>query len=64
MENEIPLQIVTIPIHTEMDPSELLDIIIGMKGDIIEWIEQQCVEAFINEEEISVELGDELVGGE
>ncbi len=64
MENENTVQIVTIPIHTDIDPAELLDIIIGMKGDIIEWIEQQCVEAHINEEEISVELGDELKGGE
>jgi hypothetical protein len=67
MENnmeESTVQIVTIPIHTEIDPAELLDIMIGLKDTIIEWIEQQCVEAHINEEEISVELGDKLEGGE
>ena len=58
------VQIVTIPIHTEIDLAELLDIIIGMTDDIVERIEQQCVEAHINEEEISVEFGKELLGGE
>ena len=64
MENEAPVHIVTIPIQTEIDSSELLDIIICLKDTIIEWIEQQCVEAHINEEEISVEYGNELRGGE
>ena len=58
------VQIVTIPIHTDIDPAELLDIMIGLRGTIIEWIEQQCIEAFINEEEISVELGKDIHGGE
>ncbi len=58
------VQIVTIPIHTDIDPAELLDIMIGLKGHIIEWIEQQCIEAHINDEEISVEDRKELLGGE
>ena len=58
------VQIVTIPIHTEIDPAELLDIMIGLRGTIIEWIEQQCIEAHINPEEISVEDRKELHGGE
>ena len=64
MENEAPVHIVTIPIQAEIDSSELLDIIICLKDTIIEWIEQQCVEAHINEEEISVEYVNELRGGE
>ncbi len=50
------VQVVTIPITTDIDPAELLDIIIGMKDDIIERIEQQGIEAEIEEEDITVEL--------
>lgn len=54
MENQT-VQIVTIPIETEMDPAEVLDIMIGLRGTIIEWIEQQCIEAHIDPNEISVQ---------
>jgi hypothetical protein len=63
MEDENTVQIVTIPIHADVDPAELLDIIIGMKYEIVERIEQQGIEATILEEEISVEMGDEIHGG-
>tara|TARA_X000000368_G_scaffold382293_1_gene339348 strand:- start:463 stop:645 length:183 start_codon:yes stop_codon:yes gene_type:complete len=52
---EQTVQIVTIPIETEMDQAELLDIMIGLKSTIIEWIEQQCIEAQIDEDMISVQ---------
>ena len=63
MDNENTVQTVTILIETEIDPVELLDIIIGMKGNIIERIEQQCIKATILEEEISVECGKNVYGG-
>ena len=61
---EDQLQIVTIPIETECDPSTLLDIIIEMRDEIIDRIEQTGEFANILEEEISVEDGDVLKGGE
>jgi len=63
MEDENTVQIVTIPIETDIDTAELLDIIIGMREDIVERIEQHGIEATILEEEISVEMGDEIHGG-
>ena len=64
MENEnIPTHLVTIPVTSEVDPSELLDIIIGMvRENIIEMVEQQCIECWIDADEISVETKNE--GGE
>tara|TARA_R100001594_G_scaffold7236_2_gene19760 strand:- start:2324 stop:2848 length:525 start_codon:yes stop_codon:yes gene_type:complete len=61
MKEDSRVKIVTIPIHTDIDTSELLDIMIGSRGTIIEWIDQQYtgpeehIEAHINEEDISVE---------
>jgi hypothetical protein len=63
MEDENIVQIVTIPIETDIDPAELLDIIIGLREEIVERIEQHGIEAAILEEEISVEMGDEIHGG-
>ena len=63
MEKEDTVQIVTIPVHTEIDPSELLDIMICIRENIIEMVEQQCIECSILEEEISVEYGKEIHGG-
>ena len=56
--------VVTIPVHSNVDPAELLDIMIAVRENIIEMIEQQHVEAWIHEEEISVEHDDTLHGGE
>ena len=55
MENE-NVQVVTIPITSDIDPAELLDIIIGMKDEIVERIEQQGIEAEIDEEDITVSV--------
>ena len=56
--------IVTIPVISNVDPAELLDIIIAVRENIIEMVEQQCIECDILEEEISVEYKDEVHGGE
>tara|TARA_A200000159_G_C7309723_1_gene334002 strand:- start:324 stop:524 length:201 start_codon:yes stop_codon:yes gene_type:complete len=56
--------IVTIPVTSNVDPAELLDIMIALRENIIEMVEQQCVECDILEEEISVEYKSELHGGE
>jgi hypothetical protein len=64
MENENTVQIVTIPIQTDMDPSQLLDIVIDLAARLVDEIESYGEEASVLEEEISVEDGDELYGGE
>ena len=68
MEKETTVQIVTIPVHSDIDPSELLDIIISIRENIIEHVEQQCIECFIFDEEISVEYLEnkqkEIIGGD
>ena len=55
--------IVTIPVISNVDPAELLDIMIAIRENIIEMVEQQCIECDILEEEISVESKKELHGG-
>ena len=55
--------IVTIPVISNVDPAELLDIMIAIRENIIEMVEQQCIECDILEEEISVEYKKELHGG-
>ena len=47
-----------------VDPAELRDIIIAVRENIIEMVEQQCIECDILVEEISVECNGELHGGE
>lgn len=56
--------IVTFPVISNVDPAELLDIIIAVRENIIEMVEQQCIECDILAEEISVECNGELHGGE
>ena len=56
--------IVTIPVISNVDPAELLDIIIAVRENIIEMVEQGCIECEIHEEEISVEYKSDLHGGE
>ncbi len=58
------VQIITIPVHTDMDPSQLLDIAIELAARLQDEIESYGEEASVLEEEISVEDGDELRGGE
>ena len=57
MENQnIPTHLVTIPVTSEVDSAELLDIMIGMvRENIIEMVEQQCIECWVPAGEISVE---------
>ena len=64
MEDENTVQIITIPVRTTMDPAELLDIAIKIGEELGDWIGTYGEEATILEEEISVECGDELYGGE
>jgi hypothetical protein len=59
MENENTVQIVTIPIQTDMDPSQLLDIVIDLAARLVDEIESYGEEASVLEEEISVEDGEE-----
>ena len=56
--------IVTFPVISNVDPAELLDIIIAVRENIIEMVEQQCIECDILEEEISVEYKEDVHGGE
>jgi hypothetical protein len=63
MENEnIPTHLVTIPVTSAVDPAELLDIMMEIREHIIEMVEQQCIECFIDADEIAVETKNE--GGE
>jgi len=55
--------IVTFPVISNVDPAELLDIIIAARENIIEMVEQQCIECDILVDEISVEYKNELHGG-
>jgi hypothetical protein len=59
------VQLITIPVHTDIDPSTLLDIAISFIEDIKAAIESSSGEtAVIMEEEISVENDDTIFGGE
>ena len=54
---------VTLKVRSDVDPAELLDIIIGMvRENIIEMVEEQCIECWIDADEIAVETKNE--GGE
>ena len=57
-------QIITIVVNTDIDPSTLLDIAIEVAETLKDTIESYGAEASIIEEEISVEDGDTLLGGE
>ena len=58
------IQIITIPVHTDMDSSQLLDIAIELAMRLQDEIETYGEEAHVLEEEVSVEDGDNLLGGE
>ena len=55
---------VTLKVRSDVDPAELLDIMIYLRENIIEMVEQQCIECDILEEEISVEYKEDIHGGE
>ena len=46
---------VTLKVRSDVDPAELLDIMIALRENIIEMVEQQCIECWVPEGEISVE---------
>ena len=62
MEDQV--QIITIPVHTGLDPAVLLEIAIALADNIEDAIESYGEESTVLEEEISVEDGDDLHGGE
>jgi len=58
-------QIITIPVHTDIDPSLLLEIAIELAMNIENEIESHGGEGRVMEEEVSVEAGDDSIyGGE
>ena len=62
MENQV--QIITIPIHTDIDASTLLEIAISLIEEVEDRIDASGGMGRVLEEEISVEDGDDLHGGE
>ena len=46
---------VTLKVRSDVDPAELLDIMIALRENIIEMVEQACIECWVPEDEISVE---------
>ena len=51
---------VTLKVRSDVDSAELLDIMIGMvRENIIEMVEEQCIECWIDEDEICVETKNE-----
>ena len=53
---------VTLKVRSDVDPAELLDIMMYLSENIIEMVEQQCIECWVPAGEISVESKNE--GGE
>ena len=53
---------VTFKVRSDVDPAELLDIMMYLRENIIEMVEQQCIECWVPGDEISVESKNE--GGE
>ncbi len=64
MEDENTVQIITIPVHTDIDPALLLEIAITLADEIADSIESYGGDGHVNSEEISVEDDDKLFGGE
>lgn len=46
---------VTLKVRSDVDPAELLDIMMYLRENIIEMVEQQCIECWVPEDQISVE---------
>ncbi len=62
MENSV--QVITIPVHTDIDPATLLEIAISLAENVEDAIESYGEEGYVLQEEISVEDDDTLLGGE
>ena len=54
-ENTVTEHTVTLKVRSDVDPAELLDIMIALRENIIEMVEQACIECWVPEDEISVE---------
>ena len=54
-EDTVTEHTVTLKVRSDVDPAELLDIMIAIRENIIEMVEQQCIECWVPEEEICVE---------
>ena len=54
-EDTVAEHTVTLKVLSDVDPAELLDIMIALRENIIEMVEQQCIECWVPEDEISVE---------
>ena len=54
-ENNVTQHTVTLKVRSDVDTAELLDIMIALSENIIEMVEQQCIECWVPEDQISVE---------
>ena len=54
-ENNVTEHTVTLKVRSDVDPAELLDIMIALSENIVEMVEQQCIECWVPAGEISVE---------
>ena len=54
-ENNVTEHTVTLKVRSDVDPAELLDIMIALSENIVEMVEQQCIECWVPADEISVE---------
>ena len=57
MEN-VTERTVTLKVRSDVDPAELLDIMIALSENIVEMVEQQCIECWVPAGDISVEGGE------
>ena len=54
-EDTVTEHTVTLKVRSDVDPAELLDVMIALRENIIEMVEQACIECWVPEDEISVE---------
>ena len=52
-------QIITIPVTTDLDPSQLLDIALELAEQLSDTVESYGAEATVDEAEVSVESSDD-----
>ena len=46
---------ITLKVCSDVDPAELLDIMIALTENIVEMVEQQCIECWVPADEVCVE---------
>ena len=54
-EDTVTEHTVTLKVRSDVDPAELLDIMIALRENIIEMVEQACIECWVPVDKISVE---------